>query len=713
MAFGVPVLPLGRIHVHEECVQCQGGSRHELESWESKREEVLVPALTAYATSPGDAGLATAALQEVVELGEVEEFEALAPQVETQFANAPEILHQLAWCHGHFTNFDEAARVYERAGSDLAKTYEALPEGPPPTPPSAFLQGLRVLIGPLLVIVGVTAYLATALKEKIDTVYFVNGTTEPYGLLVNGEKIHLRALGQVPWTLAPGQVTVSPLPGSSVFEPFQFNLIARQGGRPVTAVVNPDRLAVISWEELVYQNTESEGAQVNADQFDVHAAKSFYLFYGITDHFADPPETLEIHSEHEETYRYMLDQVIEPPESLCALLLGQGEMEAAETYCRLQLSRDPEQHGLLPLLSEFGASSSVLEFMEERLDDRPLLFAWHRNYIQLVRSMGDRAVVEARYLELVEESPEEGGLYYLLGLTRESREAAISDYQRAVALGSIDALLPVAREQLALGDFEKALSQVGQVVQARPEDREAALLRQELLLATSQFEPLIAHYRERLKSDLLDEDAAMTLAGLLEANAQSEEAESVVDRFIQTVSIDGALMSEETAASRSAFSAVRAQWAGAIEDYVSLAGRLDGQGQLNALILQGDSASAASSVERAASDPFLHFLLYALTARSKETLALSEVQLSQALSLAEGMPRLASTVAPWFRSGGVPPSVEETLRANLPSYERRVLLFALAQRHPEDGEAYLDLAERLNYHRLFPYLALKQALLDR
>lgn len=715
VVFGIPVFPLGAVHVHEDCVQCQEGCGHDLESWESRREEVLVPALQAYATAPEDPARATAALQEVVALGEAEEFEALASQLEAQFDQVPEILNQLAWCHGHFANFDEAARVYERAGSlDMAKTYGALPEGPPPTPPSAFLQGLRVLIGPLLLIVGVTAYMATVHKPKIDTVYFVNGLPEPYSFLVDGDEVSLPALGRTSWTLSPGPVRVVPLPGSTVFEPFEFNLIASRGGRSVTAVVNPDRLAVISWWELVYQNTESEQAEVNADQFAVHAVEQFYPFYGITDHFEDPPDSLEIHSGHAETYRYVLHQRNEDsPEDLCALLIGQGEMDMAETYCWLQLNRDPEQHALLPFLLEFGSSRRQLELMEGRLGERPLRFVWHQHSIELARSVGDRAVAEARYLKLLEASPDDGDLHYLLGRTRESREAAISDYQRAGVLGSIDALLPLARWQLAQGNFEKALSQVAQISKARPEDREAASLRHELLLATSQYEPLLTHYRERLKRDLLDEEAAMTLAGLLEASGSGDESQVVVDRFIQAVSIDGALMSEETAASRSAFSAARAQWAGNVKAYVSLAERLDGFGRMNAFILTGDLAAAASSVERDAADPFLHFLLYALTARSEETLALSEVQLSQALSLVEGLPSLATVVAPWFRSGGEPPTLEETLGANLPNYERRVLLFALAQRHPEVAETYLKLVERLNYHRVFPYLALKQALLDR
>lgn len=50
------------------------------------------------------------------------------------------------------------------------------------------------------------------------------------------------------------------------------------------------------------------------------------------------------------------------------------------------------------------------------------------------------------------------------------------------------------------------------------------------------------------------------------------------------------------------------------------------------------------------------------------------------------------------------------LGIDLLNHQRRVLLFALAQRHPDKAEGYLKLAKKLNYHRIFPYLVLRKAL---
>ena len=54
----------------------------------------------------------------------------------------------------------------------------------------------------------------------------------------------------------------------------------------------------------------------------------------------------------------------------------------------------------------------------------------------------------------------------------------------------------------------------------------------------------------------------------------------------------------------------------------------------------------------------------------------------------------------------------ETLGLGLPNYHRRVLLFALAQRHSANAGIFLQLAKALNYNRVFPYLALVQALAE-
>ncbi len=164
-----------------------------------------------------------------------------------------------------------------------------------------------------------------------------------------------------------------------------------------------------------------------------------------------------------------------------------------------------------------------------------------------------------------------------------------------------------------------------------------------------------------------------------------------VDRYVQGVSLDGALVSEETAASRGYFAGVRAQWSGDVDRFISVGGRMDGGGALNALILKGDYVEAAAAVDRAVTDPFLHFLLYGLTTKAGGLLALSEVQLSQALSLLEETPSWAEVIKPWFRAGASPPADVELQRVDLPNHQRRMLLFALAQRHPESAEAYLKL----------------------
>jgi tetratricopeptide (TPR) repeat protein len=227
----------------------------------------------------------------------------------------------------------------------------------------------------------------------------------------------------------------------------------------------------------------------------------------------------------------------------------------------------------------------------------------------------------------------EGDLFYLLSLTRRDSEAAIADLETAAGQGSIEALLPLARRHTALGEFDAGLQQMDLALKAQPDNEDYLAQHDELLLATGQFPSLIETFRIRLQADPLNHHVATTLAGLYDANGQAPHAQTVVDRYVQSVSLDGALVSEETAASRSYFASVRAEWKGDVDRYISIGERTNGRGAFNALVLKGDYVEAAATVDRAVTDPFLHFLLYGLTTKSGGLLALSEVQLSQALSL--------------------------------------------------------------------------------
>ena len=146
VALGVPLFPLGSLHIHEECVSCGKGTSRGLDEWEHAREDTLVSLLNAFASNPKAPDACSRALQGVVAQGEPEEFLLLAERVEEAFSQSPEMLHQLAWCYGHFARFEEARRLFGRVAQldnrperhQMLKAYEGLPESAPPASPSSF-----------------------------------------------------------------------------------------------------------------------------------------------------------------------------------------------------------------------------------------------------------------------------------------------------------------------------------------------------------------------------------------------------------------------------------------------------------------------------------------------------------------------------------------------------------------------------------------------
>jgi TPR repeat protein len=313
---------------------------------------------------------------------------------------------------------------------------------------------------------------------------------------------------------------------------------------------------------------------------------------------------------------------------------------------------------------------------------------------------------------LVEESPGEGVFHWLLGRSRGTLEEAQADFRRAAHQGFAEALYELSLWSAGVGNFPEALRQIQEALGMEPDDTYFRAQEEDLLVATQQYGQLIPRYRQRLDEDPLDHAAALQLAGLYEVTGQLDEADRVAERFLQAVALDGALTPEATQPYRERFAASRARWAGDAERFLRVTAAGAAEDRVDRLVLEGSYDEAGAAVERSSTDPFLHLLIYALALEDGGGQALAEVQLSQAIKLLQELSERGRRIAAWFHRDARAPSVAETLEAGIPNEHRRVLLFALAQRHPAAAEAYLPLAGKLNYHRLFPYLALKRALAE-
>lgn len=717
---GILVLPLGRVRVHEECVACGAGACYGLKQWRSMRER-LPSGRALELRDELQPDSASELLEQMVNLGEPEEFDQLADRVENEFADDAELLSKLAWCHGHFARFDDARRLFGQAHDldpkaereAVVRAYESLPDTPVPRPPFAPWQWFRAWLFPLLFVIGggIAAWSHFGSVQELDA-YVVNGLPYPYDVRVNDDELSVPANDRVPIRLGVGTVRVRPAAAGLDFEPFLLTLDPGQVARETAVVINPDRTAVISWEELVYQNAErSDDQRASADQFVLHVGEPFYFFDDVTDRFADPPTSFEVRSTDAETYRQVIHQLNqETPSGLCTLLLGQGEMELAEDFCRRRLTWDPDATGLLAFLRELAPDEASLAFMRGRLADRPLRFSWHRHYIDLAIALGKREALEKEYLAASSGELDNPQLSYLLGKTRADKAQAREDYRRSASMGFSAAHLELSLWQSSRGEFASALEHARAGLDGQSDKRRLRSQEREMLLALGQFDELIPDLRLRLDEDPLDQVAAMDLAGLAAANGDEERAQLVMDRFLQAVELDrGELPEEEAKIFRQLFAEVRAQWRGDIAGYLE-ASRNSGESPgVNDFILQHQYDQAAALLGGEV-DAFLNLLLYALLGRVDE-LASAEVQLSQVLNHWDerGLPEQL-VLASWFRAEAEAPSVEETLDLLMPNHQRRVLLVALAQRHPDRAESYLALARKLNYSRVFPYLALRRHL---
>jgi tetratricopeptide (TPR) repeat protein len=104
----VPILPLGKKHVFDECPSCRKHRVSKLQDWEEHRQRTIEAAEEAFRLAPQDAGAARALIATLLAFREQERFAALAPNLRKAFALEPEALALLGTAHRAFGDLGAA-----------------------------------------------------------------------------------------------------------------------------------------------------------------------------------------------------------------------------------------------------------------------------------------------------------------------------------------------------------------------------------------------------------------------------------------------------------------------------------------------------------------------------------------------------------------------------------------------------------------------------
>src|SRR5687768_16044842 len=111
----VPIIPLKRMHVLDECPSCHKHRSLKLKEWEKLRDDALNETLSAYSAAPNDEEKAVAAIGTAIFYRVQGAFEQLAPAVRRSLPRSAKALAALGEAYDFFGNKGEAEQCYRES----------------------------------------------------------------------------------------------------------------------------------------------------------------------------------------------------------------------------------------------------------------------------------------------------------------------------------------------------------------------------------------------------------------------------------------------------------------------------------------------------------------------------------------------------------------------------------------------------------------------
>lgn len=227
-----------------------------------------------------------------------------------------------------------------------------------------------------------------------------------------------------------------------------------------TVVVNPDRLATVALEDVVYIR-EGDPPLEEPNKTEFFSGELVYRWSSIDYPFIHVPETIELKgSSRRETRQSLWVQPLEPANHLAFMGAKLGPSGAEKTLDRrLELSPQIDEATRIEWFA-----SLPLELFKKRaateLDADPPRIAWHRAYQSMPDHQGQDAALVAEYRARLLARPDDPGWLYLLGRLVLDADEARSLFNRAIRSGKDAswALYGLGWLELTSGNFAPALS---------------------------------------------------------------------------------------------------------------------------------------------------------------------------------------------------------------------------------------------------------------
>jgi len=568
--------------------------------------------------------------------------------------------------------------------------------------------GRMIIPAAVLFAVGYYLWYAHALGQNRE-VHIVNGLPVAYTVEVAGQPVSLPPLGRRPIKIAEGDVHVRALSDSPNIPEQQCRITSGFFTRPFSDrayVINPDRAALVLWEEAEYAINPDPNA---VNEVNVHAGKLLHEFQDIDFPFLPFPQSLELSGDKPQK-RTRIDHLrdISPATTFVYLKDNVGSDQAL-AYLAAQPLREPDDELICVTATATLDKDSVLKAIQPLLDDRPVRIEAHRTFQEIMEMRPDYDL-EAEYRRRLAEHPADPTLQYLLSRVVSDRDEAVRLLEQAASadppLSRVES--GIAFEHMVNARFAEAVDHLHKAQELAPKCG--------MLYEMEMYTLAYGDDVDAMDSRLSQVGGALPFAQMainhqvyaLGRLHRVDEGLRQIEAWIQDLSPGDAGDEPQAIAGR-----LRGTLHYASDQLDLAAEALQGADQpmtrFMAATIRGEWQTAAAALDEYTDDPAQWHLLIALGARGAHDAALADALMQKALMHLRAGNSEHRQVAAWL-AGETPLDVSAALRLPVYPHQKSILLLALGMRFPEHRESLFALARKLNTRHDFPSQTLNSLL---
>ncbi len=560
----------------------------------------------------------------------------------------------------------------------------------------------------LVVLLGIGYLLLSFVEGRTREVHLVNGLDRAYTVTIDGEGYYLPPNETTVGSFSEGTHSVHAqelgLPEESI--EIHTNFFTRVFNNEVV-VINPDRVALLVWEETEYMEHVDESARYD---YVFHTNEAVYVFSDIDYVFKEFPEEVQLSSSR--TMKSRVSEAEMTPEEFGAMYEELEEAEFLENAAR-RFHYSPNNLHYLSLIGQTMEGEAAIAEMQAELAKRPVLLEVHRVYQDLVGGVRPTHDVEGEYAALLATDPENPDLIYLAGRATRDREAMLAKFREAADAGHAHSYAAIAFGHLTVGEFSEAKAAIEQALAVKADHPTFTFARDSIRLALGEYDAYLVSIPQNRAGIPEDYTGLQTMAMWMGVRGDTAQAvEELVNKSLKSWEREaGPVGADDRKLITDGMMSWRRYGKGGEEYLAELETSQDPMDAWVLALIRGESEAAAGAAEDYAWAPEEYAVLYVLLAEDGSAQAAEYLtKTTEMLAAAQDWEtRLVGAVL----SGATPADPAELLTLGILPASKRVLLAALAERFPDDRDAYLSMARTLNYDRNYPYHILDAYLTRR